>query len=256
MSVDAQATPKKSIPHLLAIDNGVALLGGFALSWVITPMDQAVMEKMSGKSTLINSLKNSGKQMATNPFSYARSPQYCYVFGTYLGTYMSKNMLDTYCKKTHQTADHAAFLKFWGVFAVNGGLSVFWKDPGLAKLFGKSAAKMPPTVYATWALRDGVHMLGAAVAPDWCEQKFGWTKDQWRVAQVLFPMLVQIVTTPIHLMGLDLYNEPNSAIGERVARVAKSYAPSTGLRMIRMFAPWSLGLLICRDLREALIGDG
>lgn len=147
------------------------------------------------------------------------------------------------------------FFKFWFVTAVNGGLSVFWKDPGLARLFGKAATKMPPTVYAWWTVRDMIHMLGAAVAPDYCEQRFKWTKDQWRVAQVTFPLAVQLITTPVHLLGLDYYNEKESTLSQRLARVRASYFGSVGIRMIRMFAPWSIGLLITRDLRDWLIDE-
>eukprot|EP00486_Rosalina_sp_Unknown_P000079 CAMPEP_0201565966 /NCGR_PEP_ID=MMETSP0190_2-20130828/5452_1 /ASSEMBLY_ACC=CAM_ASM_000263 /TAXON_ID=37353 /ORGANISM="Rosalina sp." /LENGTH=53 /DNA_ID=CAMNT_0047984089 /DNA_START=13 /DNA_END=170 /DNA_ORIENTATION=+ len=40
----------------LTADLGAALGAGFALSWLITPMDAAVTENMSGKSTLGKSL--------------------------------------------------------------------------------------------------------------------------------------------------------------------------------------------------------
>lgn len=50
-------------------------------------------------------------------------------------------------------------------------------------------------------------------------RRFGLTKDQWRVAQLTCPMAVQLLTTPLHLMGLDLYNVPESTMRERLARV-------------------------------------
>ncbi len=91
--------------------------------------------------------------------------------------------------------------------------------------------------------------------PDYLEKRLGWTKDQWRAAQVTFPLAVQLITTPVHLLGLDFYNEQNSTLGARMARVRKAWIGSAGIRMIRMFAPWSLGLLINRDLRDWLIAN-
>ncbi len=85
------------------------------------------------------------------------------------------------------------------------------------------------------------------------EARYGWTKDQWRMAQVAFPLGIQLVTTPAHLMGLDYFNNQNSTMKERLARVGKAWFPSAGIRMIRMFAPWSLGLLINRDVRDWLL---
>lgn len=245
----------KGLPHRAAIDVGIGLLAGFSLSYFILPMDQAVMERMSGNTTLKQSLIRSGTSIVTNPLKYIRSPAYGFVFGTYAGTYITKNCIDTSCQATQQSAEATAFVKFWGVLAVNGGLSVFWKDPGLAKLFGNSAAAMPKSVYACWVVRDFLHMIGAVVVPDYCEQRFSWTKDQWRIAQVLCPMGVQLLTTPFHLMGLDLYNEPKAPLSQRLARIGRGWLPSTGIRCIRMFAPWSLGLLINRDLRDYLLSD-
>lgn len=71
--------------------------------------------------------------------------------------------------------------------------------------------------------------------------------------QLTFPLLTQLVTTPCHLMGLDYYNHESSPFTDRMGRVAKRWFPSAGVRMVRMFAPWSIGLLINRDLREYLI---
>lgn len=247
---DAPVGSGLGLGYRLGVDTAVGLLAGFSLSYFITPMDQAVIQQMSGKATMGQSLRTSGLHILSNPVSYACTPQFYYVVGTYMGTYLSKNYIDTMSKEAKLSPESTAALQFWGVLAVNGGLSVFWKDPGLAKLFGSQAAAMPKTTYAAWMLRDSLHMLGAVVLPDYLEAKFGLTKDQWRVAQVACPMGVQLLTTPWHLLGLDLYNVSESSNGDRARRIFKAWLPSSGIRMVRMFAPWSLGLLINRDLRE------
>ena len=38
-----------------------------------------------------------------------------------------------------------------------------------------------------------------------------------RVAQIVAPVSIQIVATPIHLLGLDLYNRPDIQMKERVS---------------------------------------
>jgi hypothetical protein len=160
MAGTTPSPPPKSLLQRLGIDMGVAGLAGFTLGWFITPIDQAVMQRMSGTATLNDSLLKSGKQILTKPVSYAKSPQYFYVFGTYMGTYMAKNMIETICLETKQSDEATAFYKFWLVFGVNGSLSVFWKDPGLARLFGTVKKATPRMTLATWAARDGTHMLG------------------------------------------------------------------------------------------------
>ena len=136
--------------------------------------------------------------------------------GTYIGTYLSKNCIDTLCLTSGTSNEATAAYKFWGVLVVNVGLSVFWKDPGLAKLFGTTSVKMPWQVYASWIARDPIHTVGAAVMPDYCAEKYGWSKDKWRIAQLTFPLIVQLVTTPVHLLGLDYANNATSTMMDRM----------------------------------------
>eukprot|EP01083_Nonionella_stella_P201927 738210_1 len=138
-------------------------------------------------------------------------PQFGYVFGTYSSTYLAKNYTDTICKSTNQSCEKTAVYKFWIVFAVNGGLSVFWKDPGLARIIKQNvnskiqasiknsvqtAIKQPsqPAMKMThiwWIARDVLHMIGAAILPDYLEEKLKWNHKQWQMAQLTFPVFTQ-----------------------------------------------------------------
>lgn len=109
--------------------------------------------------------------------------------GTYGSTYLIKNYVDTMCIQTNQTAEATAFYKFWLVFAVNGGLSVFWKDPGLAKIFRNPNANKratPTATLASWVLRDIFHVTGAAVLPDYLEQLRAICLSFFRVVVAFF----------------------------------------------------------------------
>ena len=79
----------------------------------------------------------------------------CGRIGRVVGFRLPANYTDSICLATKQTPETTAIYKFWFVFAVNGGLSVFWKDPGLAKIFGSGPPKKTPkSVYAAWCARD------------------------------------------------------------------------------------------------------
>eukprot|EP01084_Bolivina_argentea_P258019 434819_1 len=270
-TIHAQHPPEpksNSVPRRLTVDSIVGIAAGFTLSWFITPLDCAVMESMASSKqiSVFQSLKQSTLSIFTKPHRYIMQPQFGYVFGTYSSTYLAKNYIDTICKATHQDAEHTAFYKFWLVFAVNGGLSVFWKDPGLARIIKQniastiqssiqSGATSMKMTYLCWLGRDTLHMFGAAVLPDYCEDKLHWTHKQWQMAQLTFPIFTQLVTTPCHLLGLDYFNNSNISIWERLINVKKGYIGAAGVRMIRMWAPWSIGLLINRELRDYLNGD-
>eukprot|EP01084_Bolivina_argentea_P309857 536011_1 len=235
-------------------DIGAAFGAGFALSWLITPMDAAVTENMSGKTTMGKSLKSSFKEILTRPHRYLRRPEYGIIFGVYSMTYLAKNGTDSYCAFKNMSNEQTAFVKFWTVLAVNGSLCIFWRDPQFAKIFAtKPPSAVPALSYALWALRDVVHTMGAVVAPDYVEKRYSLTPEQWGYCQLSFPLIIQTLTTPCHLIGLDFYNFKESTFGARIGRTASQYVPSVAVRCVRMFPPWSIGLLANRKIRNYIM---
>ena len=88
-----------------------------------------------------------------------------------------------------------------------------------------------------------IDQIGAAVLPDYLEEKFRLTHRQWQFAQLTFPVFTQLVTTPCHLLGLDYFNHnTDSTMMERLSRVRKGYIGAVGVRMIRM---WYVGIIYC-----------
>jgi len=242
-----------SLTQRWTADLGAAVGAGFALSFLIAPMDVAVTQSMAGGASITGSLGQSLKQIITRPHQYMIRPEFRIIFGVYSGTYLSKNGIDSYCDFKNMSNEQTAFLKFWGVLAVNGSLCVFWRDPSFAKIFGAKAPSAVPAIsYALWASRDVVHTMGAVIAPDYVEKAYNLTPEQWRYCQLSFPLLIQSVTTPIHLMGLDYYNVKDSGFGARFGRTCAKWIPAFGVRCMRMFPPWSIGLLANREIRNYL----
>ena len=103
----------------LTADLGAALGAGFALSWLITPMDAAVTENMSGKSTLGKSLGSSFKEILTRPHRYLRRPEFGIIFGVYSATYLTKNATDSYCAYKGMSNETTAVIKFWTVLGIH-----------------------------------------------------------------------------------------------------------------------------------------
>ena len=98
----------------LLVDSVVGVTAGFALSWIITPMDCAVMESMAHQQTTVrSSLTVAARQIVSKPHRYMRLPQFKYVLGTYSSTYLMKNYVDTVCKTSQCSAEQTAMYKFW-----------------------------------------------------------------------------------------------------------------------------------------------
>ena len=46
-----------------------------------------------------------------------------------------------------------------------------------------------------------------------------------------------------------------SGLGARTGRVLSKYVPVVGLRMVRMFPPWSIGLVVNRTIKDYINGE-
>lgn len=70
------------------------------------------------------------------------------------------------------------------------------------------------------------------------------SKNGLRIAQIISPLLVQFVGTPLHLLGLDWYNNQNSTLVERFNFLRKVYVSSLLVRMLRFLPAYGLGGIV------------
>ena len=115
-------------------DLGAALGAGFALSWLITPMDAAVTEGASGKATISQSLKKGLGTILTRPHQYIRRPEFGIIFGVYASTYITKNATDSYCTFKNMSNEQASFLKFWTVLGLSLSSYIFKKFQNITRI--------------------------------------------------------------------------------------------------------------------------
>jgi hypothetical protein len=72
-------------------------------------------------------------------------------------------------------------------------------------------------------------------------------------AQFLTPAAVQLVSTPLHLLGLDLYNRPGMQWQERASRVVRDWAKSAFARMGRIIPAFGVGGVVNTKVRRNLM---
>jgi hypothetical protein len=76
-------------------------------------------------------------------------------------------------------------------------------------------------------------------------------------AQFITPAAVQLVSTPLHLLGLDLYNRPEARVGGpdgRVGRVVRDWAKSAAARMCRIVPAFGVGGVVNTKVRRGMMG--
>lgn len=201
------------------------------------------------------------------------------VFLLYFATYMSANTVDTVSstisrgppppssqkksrKETvppldprHPASTTAGTFKFAATSATNLSLCVY-KDTHFARLFGAASAAaprpVPPASLALFAMRDAATVfasfilpsrLAPAMAAAGYPRSLEKTLPRAAVAQFVAPAAIQVFSTPVHLLGLDLYNRPGPAVGaaDRAARVARDWAKSCAARIARILPAFGVG---------------
>ncbi len=89
-------------------------------------------------------------------------------------------------------------------------------------------------------------------------------KSATTLAQLVTPCAIQLLSSPIHLWGMDMYNRPAATltaastrvIPTRLAFVAREYVRTTAARIGRIFPAYGIGGVINTRLRAWGKGAG
>merc|ERR1712176_71611 len=136
------------------------------------------------------------------------------------------------------------------------------KDVAFAKMFSKASTAaaevkraVPLTTYGTFLFRDSLiigagFILPAMVAGAIKSNTEMDPQTAEKIAQLATPCGMQLVITPIHLLGLNLYNVPSATTAERFRAVSSTYPEATGVRMLRFLWAYGVGGLVNKDLTQ------
>ena len=198
------------------------------------------------------SVRDSLRNMVTKPATFVRSPAFLLLWGVYGGTYVAVNLATTVCDKTNATDHQRHMVKFVGVSSVNLGLNVS-KDRIFATMFGAGTPRpVPMTSIGAFALRDSMTVFASFnLAPVVAESLAGAEVAGARtIAQLCCPVAMQWFSAPLHLLGLNFYNQPMvSSSSERVQFIQKEYLTTALARSARIFPAFGLAPLINAPLR-------
>jgi len=227
-------------------------IAGVAVSPIISAVDRALAENASGKDSLYSSFFKSFREMGKAPAKFVMSPQFGWIWLVYAGTYVSVNMCKSYCENTNTNPAGPV----WGTSFLVNTTTCIAKDRAFAKLFGSGGAKAVPLgSYGCWLTRDivsmGVFFTLPPIAAKYAAVVTGSEQSGYYASQFALPLLVQFITTPIHLLGYDVYNNPTNSTKQRIKFMQKDYLKNVSIRMIRMAPPWSIGTIGNKELRAS-----
>ncbi|KAI0103630.1 hypothetical protein GGR51DRAFT_247081 [Nemania sp. FL0031] len=259
----------KNLGFRLGADAASAACAASMIAPVISIIDRSIMENASGRSTLAQSIKTSLRTLLTRPSTVLFSRPVALIFMLYGGTYLTANTLDTASSTVRghpATYVSSGTDKFAASSAANVGLCIY-KDQVYVKLFGPGGPPRPvplPT-YALFALRDcltifasfNVPPLLGPVVSERLSAEMRRRVSGETIAQFAAPAAVQLFSTPIHLLGLDVYNRPTTVGGvswaDRWALVRKNWLISCAARVCRIVPAFGLGGTVNMKVRRNLM---
>lgn len=224
-----------------------------------------------------------------HPRLFFTAKPFFYVWTLYAATYTTANTVESVVKAFATKADEVlvSSITFLSTCIVNVPLGV-WKDVRFVQLYGRtnpasnvktkpliakvaaSAAaaqqpspqptKVPRIVGATFLFRDAITIFGSInlppmLSPLLSDSYFASPAMKMAALQLSVPILSQIVATPVHLLALDLYNNPEKKrSASRVARMRRSLVPTTAMRCSRIVPAFGVGLVVNTGLRDYFHG--
>lgn len=243
------------ISQLLA-DVGAAAVTALAVSPTVCLIDSAIIIKSSTQCTLRACFAKILRPASAIPRELLFSPAARLVLLVYFGTYTTANTLDTMTKATE--AKHASAIKFASTSTVATALTIY-KDSRLVRMLGRGSLKsaVPASSYALFTLRDAITIGGSFTLPPLLAPKLSGMMDsearRLNTAQFAIPAAIQLITTPVHLLGIDLYNR-RAKVGwaDRAAVVGRDMASSVAARIVRIIPAFSVGGILNMSMRSQL----
>ncbi|KAL8722023.1 MAG: hypothetical protein Q9225_001399 [Loekoesia sp. 1 TL-2023] len=251
----------KHLPLRVISDAASAVCAAGFVAPLITIVDRGIIENASGRASLMGSISTSFHTLLTRPHTFLASRPFRLISAVYFSTYLTANSIDTVSSTlTSSIPSHttSGLSKFLATSSVNMSLCLY-KDSQFTQMFGTIAAKrsIPKASYSLFALRDSLTVFASfnlppLVAP-MLSKEVEKVMSRASLAQILAPAAVQVVSTPLHLWGLDLYNRPEASLRERVKQVGKNWVGSTAARMGRIVPAFGFGGVVNAKVRRRLM---
>jgi len=233
-------SPNINIHYQLVVDLFSATVSSFLASPFVTILDQAVSCNSSGKRELFQEIKACARAFIHHPIRFCKSPAFLWVWGLYASTYAAHNITETLCVSKDIQASTP---KFVSASIVNMSM-VLAKDRAFTRMFGIIApTRLPLQTYGLFACRDLLTVFASFYLPE-------KITNHQKYAQFICPLAIQFVSTPLHLIGLDLYNRKDATFAQRVEIVKTQYWKSALMRSARIIPAISVGSVCNLSIRN------
>lgn len=213
---------------------------------------QVLRKKLSLRSlTLYVGVCTGFSDFVAKPLQFVKRPTFLLTWGVFAGTYIAANSVDTYYQ--HHNKD-PTYPKFLTTASVNVALNLYRDKMFALMLTGSPPHPMPRLSYLCFGTRDSLTMISSFIFPKIVSEKMSANGIPplyaGILAQLLTPCAAQIFSTPLHLFGIDYYNNKNRSASDRLNFMKRQYFPTLSARALRIFPAFGIGGLCNRSFVE------
>lgn len=263
---------RRNLPQRIVYDGSAALVSTIFVSPIMVVIDRyllliqvrfsiadqqnrAVVEKATGTSTIVTSMRTTLRSIACHPLQFLTSRPLRAMLMLYSATYLTANICDTLQSQRDDlsaSTTTSSTTKLAAVTTANVGFALY-KDASFARTFGTTPTRAFPAIsYLPLLIRDGITLFGtfnvpAMIAPGMPEQ-IDQHMSRLSVAQLIAPAASQFLATPLHVLGLDLY-ERKVSLRERLSLIRKAWISISTTRALRIIPAYGIGGVLNNNVR-------
>lgn len=211
-------------------------------------------------------MRSTLSQALLRPHIFITSRPFLLILALYSGTYLTANTLDTtssVLRNNSASTTTSGPSKFFTTSAANLSLCLY-KDSQFARCFGTivpgALRPVPLPTYALFAARDCLTVFASFNLPPLIAPAITLPAaaaeyvSRASVAQFVAPAAVQLISTPLHLLGLDLYNRHGETPWvDRWRKVRVDWLKSSLARMARIVPAFGVGGVVNTRVRASLM---
>jgi hypothetical protein len=241
---------------------GCAFTASFLVSPLVSMIDKAIVQDISGMDKFFKAIGVSAKEMIFQPKTFFGSLAFRLTFLVYFGTYATANMAEAMLdarKVTDET--NRKTIKVSAASVANVSL-LMWRDAVFARQFSAPGsapkASTPMRTLGLFAMRDTFTMYATFyVAPNaakFLQKEYNTERNAAELGCALaIPMVTQVLTAPLHIHAMNFYQVPEATTAERIQAIQKEMGTVSFARSLRILPAFGIGSFSNNKFRELFI---
>lgn len=226
-----------------------ASISSLVVSPIMTIIDTAIIQSQIKKIQLKDAVVNTINDYSTKRMKFNRP--FGIMFFVYSSTYATANLTNLACKKMNIDYKIPTLI---ATSLVNIA-AISYKDKEYTKLFNQTRNSFPRASYGLFALRDMTTIASSFIFKNDVANELNTYMPHNIadfIASMTVPMAMQLVSTPIHILSIDLYQRPTALFKDRMLFIRQMYKSVCSGRVMRVIPAFCIGGFINDMTRSRL----